>query len=166
MSDHYSFPGYAAVAKAIGIELRQARESRGWSRRDLVAKVSEEIHPQTLAMYERGDRQCTVGRLAELCSILGISTSATVGRALQRAEITLQTEGLDVDLHAIIKDKQPELLPLRRWARKRLEDMPGNEGIAHLAWAGSQEMATLFGIDHTTFVRQLITFVPQAPETQ
>lgn len=80
---------------------------------------------------------------------------------MQRAEIDLQTVGLQIDLNAVLNDRSAELLPLRRWARGRLNDNPGAE-IAHLEWPVIQEMAALFGINRAEFVSYLTKFTPRA----
>lgn len=151
----------AAVARAIGEEIRRARESVGWTRAELVARMPSDIHPQTLATYERGIRQCTVGRLVEICRTMGMSAPDVLSWAMQRAEIDLVTIGLQVDLRAVLADSRVELLPLRRWARGRLTDDPGAY-IAHLEWPVVQEMAALFGIPRPEFVSDLIMFTPRA----
>jgi hypothetical protein len=90
---------------------------------------------------------------------MGVSAPDVLAWAMQRAGIGQPTTGMQVDLHAVIKDKTAERLPMRRWARKRLKDDLGT-GIARLAWSVVQEMATLFGIDRDEFVRTLVLFTP------
>lgn len=160
MDTNHNEAADAAVAKAIGNELRRARENAGLTRADLVALMPSEIHVQTLATYERGVRQCTVGRLVEICRIIGVSAPDVLSWAMQRAEIDLQTIGLRIDLRAVINDKRAELLPLRRWARGRLTDDPDSE-IAHLEWSAVQDMATTYGIDGSAFVSYLLMFTPR-----
>jgi transcriptional regulator with XRE-family HTH domain len=147
----------AVIAQAIGDALRRARVSVGWSRAELVSRLPSQIHSQTLAAYERGVRQCTIERFVEICLAIGVSAPSVLGGALQRAEIDLTT--IQIDLRAVLNDNNAELLPLRRWARKRLEDEPA--GIVSLDWAVVQEMASMFGIARPDFVRLLITFTPQ-----
>lgn len=150
----------AAVARAIGQEIRRARESVGWTRAELVARMPSEIHVQTLATYERGVRQCTVGRLVEICRTMGMSAPEVLTWALQRGEIDLQTLGLHIDLNAVVNDKRAELLALRRWARSRLSEDP-ETGIAHLEWPVVQEMAKVFSFPQSEFVNYLIGFTPR-----
>lgn len=80
---------------------------------------------------------------------------------MQQVLVDLQTIGLQIDLHAVLHDKQAKMLPLRRWARKRLAEDSGGSGIAHLDWAVVQEMATLFGIDRSEFIQALIVYTPR-----
>jgi transcriptional regulator with XRE-family HTH domain len=151
----------AAVMRAVGAELRWARENIPWTRSELVSRLPSEIHVQTLATYERGTRQLSLGRFVEICQTMGISAPEVLGAALQRAEIGLQASGVRVDLHAVLSDKRTDLGTLRRWARNRVESDPQGSGIAHLDWALVQEMATVFGIDRSEFVKLLATFTPR-----
>lgn len=149
-----------AARKAIGEELRRARDTIGWTRAKLAARLPFGIHLQTLAGYERGAVQCSTSRFTVLCETMGVSASDVLAWAMQRAGIGLPTTGMQVDLHAVITDKTAELLPLRRWARKRLKNDQGT-GIARLTWPVVQEMATLFGIDRDEFIRTLVLFTPR-----
>lgn len=151
----------AATKSAIGTELRRARDTLGWTRAELVARLPFDIHPQTLAGYERGTVHCAVGRFIDICHVMGVSAPDILAWAMQRAEVDLDTTGVQVDLHAVLNDLTTELLPLRRWARKRLENDLSRDGVAHLTWPTVQEMATLFGFDRTYFVKRLIVFTPR-----
>jgi transcriptional regulator with XRE-family HTH domain len=149
------------IARAVGEELRRARDVVGWTRSELVARLSFDIHIKTLAGYERGAIQCTVKRFVEICQTLGVAAPDVLSWAMQRAKVDLQTIGLQVDLRAVVNDKQAKLLPLRRWARKRLGDDPGGSGIARLEWPVVQEMAMLLGFDRSELVSYLTTFTPR-----
>lgn len=149
-----------ATRKAIGEELRRTRDTIGWTRAELAARLPFSIHIQTLAGYERGAVQCSTSRFTVLCDTMGVSAPDVLAWAMQRAGIGLPTTGMQVDLHAVITDKTAERLPLRRWARKRLKNDQGT-GIGRLTWPVVQEMATLFGIDRNEFVRALVLFTPR-----
>ena len=144
----------------IGEELRRARDTIGWTRAELAARLPFSVHVQTLAGYERGTVQCTASRFIVLCQTMGVSAPDVLAWAMQRAGIDLPTTGLQVDLYAVVADKTADLLPLRRWARTRLKDDPG-AGIARLAWTAVQEMATLFDMNRDEFVRTLVLFTPR-----
>ena len=94
-----------AYQRILGEELRKLRTERGWTRKELGERLQSGISLQTLATYELGTRQCSVVRLAELCLALGELPQNLLVR---------------VDLADVVSDDQPELLPLRRWARGRL----------------------------------------------
>jgi transcriptional regulator with XRE-family HTH domain len=149
-----------AARKAIGEELRRTRDTIGWTRAELAARLPFGIHIQTLAGYERGTIHCSASRFTVLCETMGVSAPDVLAWAMQRAGIGLPTTGMQIDLHAVINDKTAVRLPLRRWARKRLKDDPGT-GIARLAWPVVQEMATLFGMDRDEFVRTVVLFTPR-----
>lgn len=149
-----------AARHAIGEELRRARDTIGWTRAGLAARLPFSIHVQTLAGYERGTVQCSASRFITLCQTMGIPAPDVLAWAMQRARIDLPTTGMQVDLHTVIIDKTPDWLPLRRWARKRLNNDPGT-GIARLAWPVVQEMATLFDMNRDEFVRTLVLFTPR-----
>lgn len=151
----------AAIARAIGAELQYARKRIPWTRSELISRLPSEIHVQTLAAYERGIRQLTVVRFVEICQALGVSPPEILTWALQRAGIDLPISGVQVDLRTILNDERPELATLNSWARHRIEADPLSSAIARLDWALVQEMAMMFGIDRSEFVKLLITFTPR-----
>lgn len=153
-----------AITKALGEELRRARENVGWSQAELVRRMPSELHVKTLATYEQGVRQCTVVRLIEICRTLGVAAPDLLGRALQHMEVDLQTVGMQVDLHAMARDTRAELRQLRRWARNRLLINPAS-GVARLDRGAVQEMAAVIGLTLSDLVRYLDMFRPQtAPQ--
>ena len=149
-----------AVAKAIGEELRRARNSVGWTRAQLAERMATDIHPQTLASYERGVRQCTIGRLVEICGTMGVSAPTLVKWGMQRAGLNLPLIGMEIDLRAVIRDHQEKLDPLRLWARGLLSEDPESE-IARLDWSAVQGMAALYKIERSEFVEYLIMYTPR-----
>ena len=152
-----------AFTRALGEELRRARDHVGWSQAQLVARMPSDLHIKTLATYEQGARQCTVVRLLEICRTLSVSALDVLGRAMMRMEIDLQTVGLQVDLHAMLRDPRVELRPLRRWARNRLANNP-MAGIARLDGGVVQEMAAMIGVSLSDLVHQLEMFTPHTAE--
>ena len=148
------------IATAVGTELRRARERAGLTRATLVERLPSTIHIQTFASYERGIRQCTLGRFIEICHTMGTSPAGLLARAMQRAQIDLPMTGIDIDLQAVISDKRPELLPLRRWARNATGERVNNTRTIHLDWTAIQALATAFGIAQPTLVAHLIEFIP------
>ena len=151
------------ITQAIGKEIRRVREHLGWTRGTVVTRMSRTISVQTLANYEYGIRPCTVEMLVEICQPMGVSAADVLGLALQRAEVELP--GVQVDLHAVVRDKQAELRQLRRWARKRLADDPNGSGVARIDRAIIEEMAVFFGFSRAEFLRHLFRFTPEfAPQ--
>ena len=147
------------TTRALGEELRRAREQVGLSQADLAARLPSDPHAKTLASYEQGVRQCTVVRLCELARALDVSPIDLLARALLRTEIDLQTTGLHVDVQALTDDPRPELRPLRRWARARLTAYPAAT-LAHLDGPVLQEMSIFLGTTLTDLVGKLAMFTP------
>jgi transcriptional regulator with XRE-family HTH domain len=157
--------GDGDVIRALGEELRRARSGAGMTQADLVNLMPSEIHVQTLATYERGIRQCSIGRFIEICRALGVAAPDVLHLAMQKAqqEADLRIIGVQVDLHAIVRDKQPGLRPpLRQWARNRLTTDSSGSGIARLDWIAIQELATLVGLPSAELVQQLVRFTPHS----
>jgi transcriptional regulator with XRE-family HTH domain len=149
------------ITRTLGEELRRTREDVGLSQAQLVARMPSDLHAKTLASYEQGVRQCTVVRLCEIARVLGVSAMDILARALLRAEVDLQTVGLQVDLQALTNDTRPELRPLRRWARARLATYPTSK-LARLDGNVIQEMAVIFGTTLTDLVSKLAMFTPNS----
>jgi transcriptional regulator with XRE-family HTH domain len=147
------------MARALGEELRRAREAVGWTREELVDRMISEIQPRTLASYEHGSRQCTVVRLVDVCRALRVPAPELLGIALQRAEVDLDNVCLQVDLPALVRDGREELAPLRTWAKRRLDNDPGSR-VAVLKWDVVQEMAIFFDYTRSQLVRYLMIFTP------
>ena len=152
--------GGGLITRALGEELQRARRQVGWTRAQLVQRMPSAIHIRTLATYEQGVRQCTVARLVEICHTLGVAATDVLGLALQRAEIDLQSIGLQIDLREVVRDDQAELESLREWANKRLADDPEGSGVIRLNRAVIGEMAILLGYTRSELVRHLARFTP------
>lgn len=153
------------IILAIGEELRRARDSLGWSRAELVKRLSPTVPVNTYACYEKGIRQCSIPRLVEICRALGVAASELLGLALQRARVDLQTAGVQVDLHKVLDDDQEGLEPLRRWARNRLETDLVGRGVAWLEWDLIKELAMFFDVAGPDLVNRLMAFTPEVTPT-
>jgi transcriptional regulator with XRE-family HTH domain len=147
------------VYRAVGEDLRRAREKAGLTRAELVKRLPSTIKVQTLGSYERGTRQCAIPRLVELCHALRVTVPDLLELALQRAQIDPQAISLRIDLPAITRDERCELQPIRRWAEARLADDP-HETVARLDPVTVREMATIFGYTRTELVTYLAAFTP------
>lgn len=149
------------ISQAVGEELRRVRDQLGLSRGAVVERMSSEISAQALANYEYGIRPCSVARLVNICRALDVSVLDILGLALQRADRAL-SDGVLVDLHALIQDRQPELRPLRRWGRRRLDDDPNGPGVVSVERTLIDEMAALLGFSRSELVGHLVRFTPEA----
>jgi len=150
-----------AFSRAIGEELRRAREENGWSRAQLVARLPSGIGERTLLSYEHGTRQLTVLRFNEICRALGIAAPTMLGQALQRARIHLQNLMLQIDLRELLNDKSDKFRPMFQWARNKLTENPG--GVVELAPSSVQDLAAFVGCSHQELANYLAGFIPETP---
>jgi transcriptional regulator with XRE-family HTH domain len=148
-----------AVNKALGAELRAARDGLGLTRAAAVQGVSSGISAQTLANYEAGIRPMTLPRLVEICEALGVSAASLVVLALRRAGIEPDPHACVVDLSAVLAQTVGRP-PLARWAEKHLENAPSTS-IIELRGPAIREMAVLLDIPLIQLVQQLRSFAPQ-----
>ncbi|WP_436499601.1 helix-turn-helix domain-containing protein [Actinokineospora sp. HUAS TT18] len=118
-----------ARAARLGAQLRAAREVRGWSRPEMVARLPCAITFQTLASYESGYRHFTVTRLLDLCEVLDVSAVDLIEKITgRRGEVV-------VSRRALAGSTWPSLTPLRRWASASLTRDPGRDRIVLSATA-------------------------------
>lgn len=146
------------ISRAIGEELRRARESNGWSRAQLVALLPSGIGDRTLLSYEHGTRHLTALRLIELCHALGISAATLLNQALQRARINLQNLNLRINLRYLLNDYNEKFRPMHQWARNKLNDHP--DGIVELLPSSIRELAAFVGCPDTDLANYLAKFIP------
>ena len=130
--------------RVLGEELRKLRRRRGWTRKELNQHLQSDISLQTLATYELGTRQCSVVRLVELCLAMDELPQDLLGRVHRRV-FADEPGKVRLDLAAIVADREPELLPLRRWAADRLRQ-PGTPREVQLDQPAVERMAELCGI--------------------
>lgn len=143
-------------ARALGDEIRQARKARGWTRKQLQARLSTEVSVQTLGTYELGTRQCSVARLAELCQAMNILPHDLLARVYEHTTMHDENEKLLVDLDRVLRDRQPELTPLRRWARQRLDQAELNQPhTVRFNLAALDRLAELCGVTVVGLIGQL-----------
>jgi hypothetical protein len=69
---------------------------------------------------------------------------------------------IQIDLDAVVRDNQPELQPLRRWARHRLAEDPNGSTIVRMERALLEEMAAFFGFTKAEFVKHVTRFMPES----
>jgi transcriptional regulator with XRE-family HTH domain len=142
--------------RVLGDELRRLRKQRGWTRRDLNRRLQSDISLQTLATYELGTRQCSVVRLVEICLALNEVPHELLARVHQRVFSESPVGRIRIDLRGIVRDDQPSLLPLRRWAKGRLTEMNGHQPTeVSLDIAALERMAELCGIETVELIARL-----------
>jgi transcriptional regulator with XRE-family HTH domain len=147
-----------AIARAVGTELRKVRDSQRLTRAEVAERLPSGVSVQTIANYEYGIRHCTLVRFVEICEALEVPSGELLGLALQRAEISLDTNAVHVDLGLIANDNRARSA-LRKWARNRLIKTP-DVTVTRLDPATVDELATFFDIDRREFVRYLCQYTP------
>lgn len=147
----------ATYQRVLGDELRRLRKQRGWTRRDLNRRLQSDISLQTLATYELGTRQCSVVRLVEICLALDEVPHDLMARVHQRVFSDSPVGRIRLDLHKIVRDAQPELLPLRRWAKGRIAEHNGMPGPADVSLdiSALERMAELCGLETVELIARL-----------
>ncbi|MGB3442716.1 MAG: helix-turn-helix transcriptional regulator [Actinophytocola sp.] len=147
----------ATYQRVLGDELRRLRKERGWTRRDLNRRLQSDISLQTLATYELGTRQCSVVRLVEICIALDEVPHELMARVHQRVFSDSPVGRIRVDLRKVVLDTQPELLPLRRWAKGRLADPNGTHGSSDVSLdiSALERMAELCGLQTVELIARL-----------
>lgn len=147
-----------AIARAIGAELRIAREERGLSRSSFVKRLPSGVGARTLMSYEDATRSLAITRFIEVCHELGVSATELLGRAFQRARIRLEELVLQVDLMAVLADDAPGLVPLHRWAQHKLRRQQSR--VAELTPDAMAELADAVGCSKQELTEYLAKFIP------
>jgi transcriptional regulator with XRE-family HTH domain len=131
------------LSRAVGEELRRAREATGWSRLQLVSRLPSGIGDRTLLSYEHGTRHLTVLRFLELCRAMGFAAPTLLTQALQRAQLELTNLVIQVDVRALLHDDNAKFRPMVQWAKNKLNKFP--EGVVELAPSSVEELADFVG---------------------
>ena len=146
----------ATYLRVLGDEIRRLRKRRGWTRKELNERLQSEISLQTLATYELGTRQISVIRLVEICRALDELPHELIARVHERVFTDLPDGRVRIDLRKVVRDRQPELLPLRRWATGRLAAEPRPQATeVHLDLAALETMAELCRMETIDLITRL-----------
>jgi transcriptional regulator with XRE-family HTH domain len=149
----------AGLSRLLGDELRRERKRRGWTRKDLHARLGWNLAVQTLATYELGTRTLSVEHLVELTDALGVSVPDVLARALARVGNVGQTNRLEIDLHKITSDRSAESAPLRGWAQTRLRQIAkGQPTSARLDHPAIMCLAQVCGLDAEELTARLCDY--------
>src|SRR5690242_14663835 len=108
--------------RALGHELREARQQRGWSRRELLRRLGHSISLQTLASWEQGTRRCTALLVWHLCEVLDVPVDELYVRVRKRLNVA--GRGLMIDLRSAATTDFTGLGPLQAWSRIQLRAYP------------------------------------------
>lgn len=158
----------ATYQRVLGDELRRLRKQRGWTRRDLNRRLQSDISLQTLATYELGTRQCSVVRLVEICLALDEVPHDLLARVHQRVFSDSPVGRIRIDLRKIVRDAQPELLPLRRWAKGKLAEHNGAHHPPDISLdiSALERMAELCGLETVELIARLRAISGAAEPTE
>lgn len=149
--------------RVLGDELRRARTRRQWTRKQFCERVPH-LALQTLASYELGSRPCTTECLYELCEVLGVFQHDLLARVRERLTGQDDHGRLLVDLDQVLRDKQPALQPLRRWARQRLAD--ADQATIHLELSAVAQLAEVCRIPADDLTERLRALTSPSPAAQ
>lgn len=147
-----------AISRAVGEELRRAREAKGWTRGFLVKRLPSGIGARTLLSYEHGTRHLTVLRFVEVCKVLEIAAPHALGLALQRARIHVNRLALWVDLRLLVADNTTQFRSMILWAHNKLIEHPA--GIVEVTPSAVREMATMMSATAEDLAVYLTRFTP------
>lgn len=156
----------ATYQRVLGDEIRRLRKLRGWTRKELNERLQSDISLQTLATYELGTRQCSVTRFVEICLALNELPQELLSRVHERVFTESPVGRIRIDLRKVVRDRQPELLPLRRWASGRLTTEPGpHSAEVHLDIAALERMAELCNLETVELIDRLRNLGAPTPVT-
>ncbi len=147
----------AVYQRVLGDEIRRLRKQRGWTRKELNGRLQSEISLQTLATYELGTRQCSVVRFVEICLALEATPHDLMARVHDRVFADTPVGRVRIDLERAVRDRTPELVPLRRWAAEMLAEHDGKPGAAevHLDLSALERLAELCGMETVDLISRL-----------
>src|ERR1044071_2848940 len=112
------------IQRAVGVELRRAREDVGGSRGHFVTRLPSGIGARTLLSYEHGTRHMTLLRFVEVCRALRVASPLLLNQSLQRAQVHLEHVVLRVDLRLLVAERDEKFLPMVMWAHNKLVRHP------------------------------------------
>lgn len=147
-------------SRVLGEELRKARMANCLTRPQLLARLRDEISTQTLTTYELGTRHIGVRRLYDLCRAMDVQAHDVLARVHTRIAGPDGRGGVVVDLNRVVHLRQTELLPLRRWAAERLNQLGSAEVL--LDTPALDRLAELCGLETAALVgllRDLVSVV-------
>ncbi|MFJ7212726.1 hypothetical protein [Amycolatopsis sp. NPDC098790] len=102
------------LAHAVGAELQQQRENRGWSRPALAAWSDGRPTVRTLITWEKATRSMSLRQLGTAARLYQLRPSGLLARAERRIG---WDPDLPVDLTALAATQHDELRPVAQWAQ-------------------------------------------------
>ncbi|WIX85747.1 hypothetical protein [Amycolatopsis sp. DG1A-15b] len=105
------------LAHAVGAELQQQREDRGWSRAAFAAWCNNQVKARTLITWEEATRSMSLRQLGDASRLYLIRPSDLLARAERRIG---WNPDLAVDLTTLAATQIDALRPAARWAQQQL----------------------------------------------
>ncbi|WP_103343815.1 helix-turn-helix domain-containing protein [Amycolatopsis sp. CA-126428] len=105
------------LAHAVGTELQQQREDRGWSRAALAAWCNNQVKARTLITWEKATRSMSLRQLGDASRLYLTRPSDLLARAERRIG---WNPDLTVDLATLAATQIDALRPAARWAQQQL----------------------------------------------
>lgn len=142
--------------RELGAELRGYREALGWTRGQLIDRMSRPISIRALESYEGGQREVTAYRLVQLSCALGVDPVMPIYAVTERLGLA-DPNDIRVDLRAVLRDTSADLLPLRGWAMVQLRGLPADAtAVVHLAPTAVSPLAALCDLPVETLTCRLV----------
>ncbi len=77
-----------AFLRAVGDELRLARQQAGLALRDLTQRTDREFKASAVGGYERGERSISLDRFCRLADLYGVEPDRLIARVVARLSAT------------------------------------------------------------------------------
>jgi transcriptional regulator with XRE-family HTH domain len=120
----------ALYLRFLGEELLALRNKRGWTREELRNRLPYERTAQSLAAHEQGTRRLSVVRFAQFCEVMDERPEDLLARVHERLVIG-RPDQIVIDLEKVSASTDPDLAPLRVWARDKLLAAPTGSRTSH-----------------------------------
>jgi len=146
-------------ARALGAEIRRAREQHGLTREEFVRLLPSGIGDRTLLCYEHGQRYISCARLKELAAALKVP-AWELFRAATKSEGDPTRYTLRIILRKLVNDDSPEFESVRQWAANRLKGAPATREVL-LSTATIREMAAMLDLVHNDLAEYLAAFASE-----
>ena len=93
--------------RAVGDELRHARQEAGLALRDLNLRSAREFKASAVGGYERGERSISLDRFCRLAELYGVPADRLLARVLERSAPA--ADDVVIDLRAAQETAAPDL---------------------------------------------------------
>jgi hypothetical protein len=153
-----------ALARALGLELRQARKRRKLTLKDIMGRMRGPVSMSSMVSYGTGARPLTVVRFVEMCKVMGEAPGQLLDKACLRASAEFPDDApvpaaasddqlLFIRFAKVAESRDPVLHPFASWAKKVAGFGPANVSTMDLDTA--RAMACVCGVDLPQLVELL-----------